>query len=589
MSILDLSSFDKRERTRYGAYAYLRVSDPSQAERRASLSQQERQIRAHLEKLEIPILKWFKDEGKSAFKDQDNRDDFWRMIKEAKEDTRCGFIVVDDESRFFRNKYETAKVKGALAEYGISTMTTTRYLDSRTVAGLWQESIEETAAQADSIMRSQYTLRGMKGNVHERDPESGWAFKNGPAPFGWKPIRIHLGNDSMGRPIDRTIWEIDEEWAKIRRQILMRRKEGWSYDQIRDELNQSGIRTVRGSLWSTSTIHTACREDMVWTAAGYGIWNKHYRRGKTKGQNFKPVDDWEIEPNAHPAIISEGDARAIIEVGRERRRTWRETRGNHTRGVYLLSGPNFEGEPLFVCVKCGGKMIGTKGGRARRKYICSTYSHKGRSGCIPFRVDKENLEERVLDYIQRVLLTEEYVREVLKAANEAAKKEVDEPKTGAEEKELKDVIRQQDQIKKAILAGTDPTVWADELTALQQRKVALEAAIANRKRSKAAYRPVDENEAPEILKRLTEAFRRTGEDNQRRFIRSFVRQVALDPDTRRIMVEYLPNPKSPYHPVALMFGVGSDGGMSSADSTPRWGYHFDARQDSFSVDEIYRW
>ena len=153
------------------------------------------------------------------------------MIEEAKNDPACGYIAVDDESRFFRNKYETARVKGELLEYGVRTITSTRTADPRTVHGLWMETIEETAAHADSIMRGQYTMRGMKGNIHKRDEKTGWAFKNGPAPYGWKARRIHLGHDSRGRPINRTIWELDEPKAEVRRQILLWRKDGWSLEQ----------------------------------------------------------------------------------------------------------------------------------------------------------------------------------------------------------------------------------------------------------------------------------------------------------------------------------------------------------------------
>lgn len=544
--VLEFTTFDSERLARSGVLAYVRVSSPDQAERRASLAEQRRKIKEHFEgRLGLTILEWYQDEGFSASKDHEAREQFWRMIERAKTDPNVGLIAVDDESRFFRDKYLTAKVKGELREHGVFVYTTTRTADPRTMAGLWQESIEETMAHADNIMRRDATMRGMRGNIRERDPETGWAFKNGgPAPYGWKNKRINLGHDSRGRPIARTIWELDPERAPIRRQILMWRLEGWSYDQIRDELNRRGVKPARRDVWSSTTIQTMCREDNIWIAAGYGIWNRHYVKGdRPPGVKFKPTDEWVIEPNAHPAIISEDDAKALIELSKNRRRTWKKTRGNHRRSDYLLSGLNAYEEPLFVCGRCGAPMVGNRiavrGDGGSRRYICSTYNRHGRMYCEPVRVNADELETNVLRYIRERLLKEEHIVATIRAANTLIEEE--HPKTSLVDQRrarIQEIERQIERAKQSILMGLDPEEWTDTIKMLRNEQKRLVELLEEDEIPE--LHPIPESAAPEIYRRLSEAFISGDVDQLRRVVRSYVLQIKLDPATGRVVARFAP-------------------------------------------------
>lgn len=542
--VLEFTSFDRQPDQRRGVLLYLRVSKEEQADRRNSIEEQRRRLERHFKDvLGLEILGVYADEGASAFKDDEKREDFWRMIERAKTDPRVGIIAVDEESRFYRNRYRAAAIKGELLDYGVRVQTVKRDADPRTMAGLWQESIEETMAHAHSLANREYTLRGMAGNVHQRDPKTGWAFKNGgAAPYGWKNKRIGMGRDAKGRPIGRTIWELDPPAAEVRRQILLWRAEGWSYKSIRDELNRRRIPGPRARLWSESTIVGICREDMVWTAAGYTVWNKHYRKGAPRGEKFKPTEEWEVEAGAHPAIISEDEARRVLAVNAAHRRT--HDRGFRKPAVspYLLSGENREGAPLFVCGACGARVIGQKAGRGRRKYICSTKAYKGAQHCPSERVDAAALEGMVIDVL-RERFTPTYVREVIRAANELIAQEQKAQPVNLTARRLKEIDTRLERIRQSVLAGFDPAVWADEVKALMEERAELLAAPAQEEEAVAVRcQPISEDRAEEIVQELVLALNSEDTKERRRLVRSLVSQVTLAPRQRSVFLELHPDP-----------------------------------------------
>lgn len=532
---LEIQTFGREQTARKGVLAYVRVSTPDQADRQASLKEQRRKIKAHFEdRLGLTILDWYEDEGLSASKDHEARDDFWRMIERAKMDPRVGIIAVDDESRFFRDKYLTARVKGELREHGVVVYTTTRTADPRTMTGLWQETIEETMAQADNIVRRDATMRGMRGNIRERDPETGWAFKNGgPAPYGWKNKRLHMGNDSRGRPIGRTIWELDEPAANVRRQILMWRRDGWTYSQIRDELNRLRIPSPRQDLWSTSSIISICREDMVWTAAGYSIWNKHYSKGdKPRGEKFKPVSEWVIEPNAHPAIITETEAREIIEMTKRRRKEHSHGVRKDMQSPYLIRGNNSEGVPIFICGVCGGRVLPRHdGSRSRPRYVCSTKLYKGAHLCPTPRLDMDHIDKAVLRMLRR-RFTREYILSVIEAANKLATETAAVPTLDHRERRLEEIERQLNNIQRSIMDGADPSLWTEHLNALGQERDELKRSLAEDpvETAEQKYRPINVDEANKIADEMIRTMKSPHVAERRRLLVSLVKQFTLTSD-----------------------------------------------------------
>ncbi len=136
------------------------------------------------------------------------------MLRQAKEDPRVSLILVHESTRFVRRRAKAVIVKSELAQYGVKVIPVLNPYDSSTIAGFWMESIDETRAEAESMSTSMHTLEKMKGSIGQRDPETGWCFKNGGlAPAGYKNVRVVRVIDHRGRDIVRLLWEIDDEWG----------------------------------------------------------------------------------------------------------------------------------------------------------------------------------------------------------------------------------------------------------------------------------------------------------------------------------------------------------------------------------------
>ncbi|MBS4023522.1 MAG: zinc ribbon domain-containing protein [Dethiobacter sp.] len=68
---------------------------------------------------------------------------------------------------------------------------------------------------------------------------------------------------------------------------------------------------------------------------------------------------------------------------------------------YLFSGENSLGEPMFVCMHCGGPINGNQVA-TRYYYVCSAYKNKGKAGCDKgLYIEKDKLESSVLKALKK--------------------------------------------------------------------------------------------------------------------------------------------------------------------------------------------
>lgn len=300
-------------KTQKYAVAYARVSTEDQAKQNLSIPAQFRRIKDFAKKNNIIILFQDVDEGVSAFKDNENRDAFWRCIDFACKDKQVSMFLTDDPTRFFRDRYLAVETKSELRRNGFMVVAVSNPYDPTTIHGVWQEVIDEARAQTGSMETAFHTFKGMEQNAQTRDQVTGWCFKNGGrAPFGYRPIHVIRGQDSRGKDIIKTLWEINEEAAAVMRFIYVScRLESMSYKSIHTEINRRKmIGPTPGRPWTISSIIEMMREDRILQYAGIYFWNKEDH--KTPGKRFKDKVEWIRVDNAHPAIISLEEAESVI-------------------------------------------------------------------------------------------------------------------------------------------------------------------------------------------------------------------------------------------------------------------------------------
>lgn len=529
------------------AFAYARVSDPRQAQKDISIPEQLEKIHSYANRENITILQEFIDRGRSAYRDDVRREEFDEMIRLAKTDSRVSLILVHESSRFVRRRAKAVLIKAELAQRGVKVIPVLNPYDSTTIAGFWMESIDETRAEAESMVTSMHVLEKMKGSISQQDPETGWCYKNGGrAPAGYKNVRVVRGIDHRGREIVRLLWEIDEEWG-TRVQFIVRElklKQSMSYDRIRDYCNQQNWLSPEGRPVSTSFIRELFREDRLLQLAGYAFWNREDR--KTKGRRFKPKEEWVKVANAHPALITDEEAlqcRELIEASGG----FNNKNFPQENSRFLLTGKNMETEPFFICTNCGANIIGdVRGGRHKLKYRCSTNVYEGKysNRCIEAKIEKEAIENYIVSEIKERFGTPERIKALIKSVNTLLQEENKDYREALAylEKQSSNIKKQIHNLVTAIANGTPPEYVNPEIERLKKEHWGVEEQTTNLKAFRPAVKDIDEDKAVEHFCRLDEVMKSGTNKEKRQFIRIFVRRLEFDPMTNRTTVYWYVDP-----------------------------------------------
>lgn len=210
------------------------------------------------------------------------------MISDALR-VRPDFILADESSRFSRNREVAIRVKRQLREAGIRILFVNEpEVDPHSIAGLWLEGIQELKNEATSREIAFSTIRGMRANVAARDPETGWCYHNGGRPpFGYRRRVLDKGNDTKGKPVRKTILELDPDHAPVVRLIIVElyTRQRMSYEHIRDHLNARAIACPTGTAWGTCVVRRRRSEALARertrpggrAAVGRIEWRRHGR------------------------------------------------------------------------------------------------------------------------------------------------------------------------------------------------------------------------------------------------------------------------------------------------------------------------
>lgn len=521
------------------AFAYARVSTKDQELKDNSLPAQFKRIEEYCANNNIKIIRRYFD-SESAFNDK-KRVEFYRMIDEAVQEYPT-YIITDDSSRFARQKNIAVQVKNKLREHGINVRFANEpYIDPNTIAGLWNEGIQELINQTSSMQTAFHVTKGMSYNIQNRDQETGWCYKNGGvAPFGYITKRLLKGEDSKGKKILKAIWLIDKEKAQIVREIVidMRVIKKMSYAEIRDELNKRNIKTNRGNSWTTASVVEFFKEPRLMQYAGYGVWNK--TNTKVKSKKYKDKENWIIVENAHEPIITIEEMNKIMEIQKFNKKGAPTGR---TRGSkFLFTGVNFEKLPIFICSKCGGNMVGDQNHQAKYfKYVCGNHKNKGNSICDnAIRIKRDWLENMILNEIESKFSKPEKIDKMIQNINNNVSKKNNtlDQEIEKHNKSIKQIDSQIVNLVTAIKNGVDSSIMKEEINKLNIQKENIKNRIKELQNSYSPKNEVTEEELVNFLSDFKTIFNNADMEQKRQLIRTFVRHIIFNPKSEEITIEF---------------------------------------------------
>ena len=143
MSKLDqFQQFAPKEITfsdRKNAIIYTRVSTKEQADTNTSLSTQKKHCEIYAKNNDFNVVAYFGGTHESA--KSDDRREFKKMLKYAKQSNSVGYIIVYSYDRFSRTGSSAAQITSELLKYGIQVKAVTQEVDTTSPAGKFQQNL----------------------------------------------------------------------------------------------------------------------------------------------------------------------------------------------------------------------------------------------------------------------------------------------------------------------------------------------------------------------------------------------------------------------------------------------------------------
>ena len=410
------------------AVIYARYSSDNQREE--SIEGQIRECTAYAEKNGITIVKHYIDRAISA--KTDNRPEFQQMIKDS-DKKLFDIVLVWKLDRFARNRYDSARYKTQLKKNGVKLMSATEII-SEGPEGIILESVLEGYAEYYSADLSEKVIRGMTENALKGK------FTGGAIPFGYIINADHR-------------FEIDPLTAPFVAETFQRYNDGQTMREIRDWLNEKGIKNQRGGPMTFNTIQ-------------HMLSNRRYI-GELKYRDI-------LIPDAIPSIVT---TELFNDVQEKMLKNKKAPARRKAEDDYLLTTKLF-------CGCCGALMFGESGtsrtGEVHRYYKCATAKKK--KGCKKKTVRKQWLEDLVVNQTMQLVRDDAAMESIIAKVMELQDRE--NTNLPLYEKQLRDAESGIQNMLNAIQAGILTSSTKERLEQLEETKRELEARIAEEKLAK---------------------------------------------------------------------------------------------------------
>lgn len=334
--------------------AYARVSTDSEDQENSL----ENQTHAYREMLsDNPAYSFvgvYSDDGISGFKE--NRPGFQHMIDDAMAG-KIDLIFVKSVSRFARNTEVLLKTVRALKSKGIGVFFELQNINSLSGEGELLLTVYAAFAQGESDNYSDLA----KMRIH-REFAKGIPSKVSLRTYGYR-------DDGFGGLC------LDEDKAKVVRQIFDFALQGVAPSKIKNWLNYHRIPAPHSAVWDDTAIYRILRNV---TYKGDLHLQKYCQDSKRKyHKNVGQAESWYIQDD-HPAIVTADEWQAAQDFLENRERPTAKPVSfakKDYRGCYLLSGKLF-------CPYCGSALVHKwMNKKTTESWACGTAMKKSVSAC----------------------------------------------------------------------------------------------------------------------------------------------------------------------------------------------------------------
>ena len=294
----------------------------------------------------------------------DSRAEFQRMIADSDKHIFEGVLVYQLD-RFARNRYDSARYKAALKKNGVKVVSATKVI-SDGAEGIILESVLEGYAEYYSADLSEKVVRGMTENALKSK------YNGGTLPIGYQ-----IDSDQC--------FQLDPLTAPFVREAFQRYDEGATMTQIRDWLNEQGVKNTRG-------------QKMTYNSIQHLLNNRRYIGEYT----YRDI----VVPDGIPAIVPQD----LFDRVQEKLAKNKKAPARHkAEDDYLLTTKLF-------CGYCGAYLCGESGtshtGNVHHYYKCVSVKKK-RTECHKKSVRKEWIEDLVVSETMKMVMDDKAIEAIV--------------------------------------------------------------------------------------------------------------------------------------------------------------------------------
>lgn len=282
-------------------------------------------------------------------------------------------VIVTKIDRISRSTIDFLLLVRELESYGVKLVSLRENIDLTTPGGRFQTTLLIALAEHEREMISARTKEKVEWRAEKGLPI-------GPPPIGYR--------------MKEKMYDIDEEYAKHVKACDRLYLDMQSSDAVLREFSKLGYRTPRGHKYNLPMICRMLRNPSYAARLEY--------EGKVFDAQWKPIRSWET----HQKI------QTIMDVNNRRKRSSKRESKEH---VYLLQG-------LLRCGNCEHRMSPKPGigrnGRYYGYYACTNAEKSLGEACPRNHVPAEMVDSGVMDFLKKLQLEPELVRNFVRKANE---------------------------------------------------------------------------------------------------------------------------------------------------------------------------
>lgn len=364
------------EMWRQKAAIYIRVSTHWQIDK-DSLQVQRRELAAYSEMvLNIKDYEIFEDPGYSA-KNTD-RPDYQRMMARLRTG-EFSHLLVWKIDRISRNLLDFTEMYRELKNLGVTFVSKNEQFDTSSAIGEAMLKIILVFAELERHMTSERVTAVMLSRANNGQ------WNGGRVPFGYSWDK------------ESKEFSIAESEANSVRKIFNLYEESQSILNVARVLNDAGITTRDGNVWSATVIHKILKNPFY-----IGVYRYNFHKDGDR-QKAKDESEWVIVENHHVPIISE------VQFDRVQFILQRNWRGGYQRGethrkknIHLFAG-------LLKCGACGSTMTATIDRRRASGIRPSIY------GCSMRRNNKNQCDNKFVSDLSVGPFVFNYIANILRA------------------------------------------------------------------------------------------------------------------------------------------------------------------------------